>query len=53
MEIIIIQLLPLHDDDDFSSFQIRLLDNYKDWSPGLHMRALQPLVPTSHSLVHH
>jgi len=41
------------DDDDFSLFQVRLLDNYKDRSPGLHMWTLPPLVPTSHSLVYH
>mmetsp|Transcript_18732 Transcript_18732/g.32740 ORF Transcript_18732/g.32740 Transcript_18732/m.32740 type:complete len:117 (-) Transcript_18732:1655-2005(-) len=35
------------DDDDFSLFQVRLLDNYKDRSPGLHMWTLPLLVPTS------
>ena len=34
------------DDDDFSLFQVRLLDNYKDRSPGLHMRTLPLLGPT-------
>ena len=35
------------DDDDFVLFQVHLLDNYKDRSPGLHMWTLPPLVPTS------
>ena len=43
----------MYDDDYYGLFQVRLLDNYKDRSPGLHMRTLPSLVPTSHSLVHH
>ena len=34
------------DDDDFSLFQVRFSDNYKDRSPGLHMRTLPLLGPT-------
>mmetsp|Transcript_18730 Transcript_18730/g.32728 ORF Transcript_18730/g.32728 Transcript_18730/m.32728 type:complete len:104 (-) Transcript_18730:124-435(-) len=41
------------DDDDFSLFQVRLLDNYKDRSPGLHMWTLPFLVPTTYFMVHH
>ena len=34
------------DDDDFILFQVHLLDNYKDRSPGLHVRTLPFLGPT-------
>ena len=39
------------DDDDFSLFHVHLLDNYKDRSPGIHMRTLPLLDPTSCLLV--